>query len=183
MLLRAVGGPRAVELPSTLVRLYQFLTVPSANGVYIHSFVMPAVFDSLVRSQGLSASVAWRVAFVVPFVMITAVAICILLLCEDTPDGPWSKRHLIVEGVPPTLLSGEASTIVGGRATPPATGSDKDVEKAPSDATEKQEPGAPGKARGEVTKTTRMRQITRITFSLQSLALVAPYACSFGRSN
>lgn len=144
---------------------------------------MPAVFDSLVRSQGLSPPVAWRVAFVGPFVMITAVAICILILCEDTPDGPWSNQHRIMEGVSPTVLSGRVTLVTDIEATSPSTGSDKDVEKSPSPSSQKQDTEVPDKACGEVTKAARFGQTMRITFSLQSLALVTPYACSFGRSH
>jgi MFS transporter, NNP family, nitrate/nitrite transporter len=57
---------------------------------------MPAVFDSLVQNQGLTPHVAWRVAFVVPGICITAVALA-LLLCPNTPTGKWSGRHLVVQ--------------------------------------------------------------------------------------
>jgi NNP family nitrate/nitrite transporter-like MFS transporter len=57
-------------------------------------FVMPAVFDSLVR-RGLTPHVAWRVSFVtIPFVMLMTMAITILLFAPDTPTGPWKDRHL-----------------------------------------------------------------------------------------
>lgn len=50
-------------------------------------FVMPALFDSLVTQRGLTPHVAWRVSFIVPFILITATAVGMLLLCEDTPTG------------------------------------------------------------------------------------------------
>ncbi|KAI4280708.1 MAG: hypothetical protein L6R38_004236 [Xanthoria sp. 2 TBL-2021] len=55
-------------------------------------FLMPAIFNSLVQRQGLSESKAWRVAFVVPFILITATAIVMILTCPDTPTGKWSSR-------------------------------------------------------------------------------------------
>lgn len=56
-------------------------------------FVMPALFDVLVKG-GLTEGQSWRVAFIVPFVLITATALGMLALCEDTPTGPWKTRHL-----------------------------------------------------------------------------------------
>jgi len=55
-------------------------------------FVMPAIFDSLGAKQGLTPHVAWRVAFVVPFVLITGTALMMILTCSDTPTGSWSSR-------------------------------------------------------------------------------------------
>jgi NNP family nitrate/nitrite transporter-like MFS transporter len=55
---------------------------------------MPAIYDSLMQSRGLPSHKAWRVAYIVPFIIITAVAMCMLFLCEDTPTGKWSERNL-----------------------------------------------------------------------------------------
>ena len=57
-------------------------------------FVMPAIFNSLVQRQGLSAHAAWRVAFLVPFILITVTALVMVLSCPDTPTGKWSSRAL-----------------------------------------------------------------------------------------
>ncbi|KAH6637569.1 major facilitator superfamily domain-containing protein [Boeremia exigua] len=59
-------------------------------------FVMPAVYKALV-DDGLPGHKAWRVAFVVPGVLIVFVAACLLVLCEDTPTGAWAKRHAAAE--------------------------------------------------------------------------------------
>ena len=59
-------------------------------------FVMPAVYNSLVK-DGLSSHKAWRVSFVVPGVLIVFVALCLLLLCDDTPTGKWSERMAAAE--------------------------------------------------------------------------------------
>lgn len=67
------------------------------SGGGITYFVMPAIFDSLVANQHLTPHVAWRVAFIVPFILITATAILMLLLCPDTPTGKWSDRHLHIQ--------------------------------------------------------------------------------------
>jgi NNP family nitrate/nitrite transporter-like MFS transporter len=55
-------------------------------------FVMPAILNSLVQRQHLTDHVAWRVAFVVPFVLITFTAVIMIVTCPDTPTGPWSSR-------------------------------------------------------------------------------------------
>ncbi|KAL8961377.1 MAG: hypothetical protein Q9183_005316, partial [Haloplaca sp. 2 TL-2023] len=60
-------------------------------------FLMPAIFNSLVQRQGLSESKAWRVAFVVPFILITATALVMILTCPDSPTGKWSSRSRDVQ--------------------------------------------------------------------------------------
>ena len=57
-------------------------------------FLMPAIFDSLVKHQHLSDHVAWRVTFVVPFLAIVSTAIGMMLFCPDTPRGKWSDRDV-----------------------------------------------------------------------------------------
>jgi len=54
---------------------------------------MPAIFDSLVHKRGLTPHVAWRVSFIVPFILIVCTAVGMLLLCQDTPTGKWADRH------------------------------------------------------------------------------------------
>ena len=55
-------------------------------------FLMPSIFDSLVKNQHMSDHVAWRVAFIVPFILIITTALAILLTCSDAPTGKWSTR-------------------------------------------------------------------------------------------
>ncbi|MDI1490244.1 MAG: hypothetical protein OHK93_001444 [Ramalina farinacea] len=55
-------------------------------------FVMPAIVNSLVQYQDLSPHVAWRVSFVIPFILITLTAVVMILTCPDTPTGSWSSR-------------------------------------------------------------------------------------------
>lgn len=59
-------------------------------------FVMPAVYKALV-SDGLTSHKAWRVSFVVPGILIVFVAICIVMLCDDTPTGKWDERMAAAE--------------------------------------------------------------------------------------
>ena len=55
---------------------------------------MPAVYNSLVSKQHIAPHKAWRISFVVPGILIVFVALCLLLLCDDTPTGRWSDRAL-----------------------------------------------------------------------------------------
>ena len=55
-------------------------------------FLMPAIFDSLVKNQHLTPHTAWRVAFVVPFILIVVTALLIIVVCPDAPTGQWSSR-------------------------------------------------------------------------------------------
>ncbi|KIW02470.1 hypothetical protein, variant [Verruconis gallopava] len=64
-------------------------------------FLMPLIYDSLHHNMRLTASQAWRVAFVVPFILITATSLGMLLFCEDTPTGKWSERHDSAIRLPP----------------------------------------------------------------------------------
>ena len=56
-------------------------------------FIMPAVFNGLVDHQGYAADTAWRLAFLVPLVVVLVTAVAMLVLCPDTPDGPWADRQ------------------------------------------------------------------------------------------
>ncbi|KAF2425749.1 nitrate transporter [Tothia fuscella] len=67
------------------------------SGGGITYFLMPAIFDSFMHSHGMSAHKAWRVSFVVPFLIITGTAVLMLLLCPDTPTGKWSERESAIK--------------------------------------------------------------------------------------
>ena len=111
-------------------------------------FLMPALYDSLVHKQNLTPHVAWRVAFVVPGICITAVALGLLFLCPDTPTGKWSERHIAAQknlqakgisaalvDTPGALTDRKASLRNSeGTATPPS-----DQEKTTTEATADQE--------------------------------------------
>ena len=55
-------------------------------------FLMPAIFDSLVGHQHLTPHQAWRVTFVVPFILLVVTAITIILSSPDASTGKWSSR-------------------------------------------------------------------------------------------
>jgi NNP family nitrate/nitrite transporter-like MFS transporter len=67
------------------------------SGGGITYFLMPVIYDSLKKDQGLSSHVAWRVSFIVPFILINSVALGLLLLTDDTPTGKWADRAAAVQ--------------------------------------------------------------------------------------
>jgi NNP family nitrate/nitrite transporter-like MFS transporter len=146
---------------------------------------MPAIFDSLVHKQGLTPHVAWRVSFVVPFILITVTGIGMLFLTEDTPTGSWADRGK------PIAAASHSSTIVsttGGLQDSLAapTGSisfydDKNVVTNSADI----ESGT-GEVRildevqHEVIQKPSFKEAAKVAFSLQTLMLCCGYVCSFG---
>lgn len=162
---------------------------------------MPAIFDSLISAQGLSAHNAWRVAYVVPFIIIVTVALCMLFLCEDTPTGKWSERNLWTKETHSSTYSSDAN-IVDLKSGPSSSGPSAptsvynltatiDVEKkgaqTPPTGTAAADKGTSGVAQGQIDalKTDAVVAPTRkeafkVAFSLPTLAVAIPYACSFG---
>lgn len=160
-------------------------------------FLMPAIFDSLVEKQNLTPHVAWRVAFIVPFICITATAIAMLLLCSDTPTGKWSERHLAVQqnlashGVTVSVVDAPGGIM-------DKKGSDDGSSSPPSQEGEKMQFEATGErkyhdheaqmgeqqmletARGEIIVKPTLREGLKVTFTPQVLVLVGGYFCSFG---
>lgn len=160
-------------------------------------FLMPAIYDSLVANQGLTPHVAWRVAFIVPFICITVTAIAMLILCPDTPTGRWSDRHLAAQqNLASHGISGVVVDVPGELTDKATTGTD-----SPTDSDEKKlgfeavEPKQPGSfaheaqigeqqmldtARGEIVVKPSFREALPVIFSLQTLVQGGAYFCSFG---
>ncbi|KZF24376.1 nitrate transporter CrnA [Xylona heveae TC161] len=164
-------------------------------------FVMPAIFESLVKNQHLSPHTAWRVAFVVPFILITATAIALVLLCPDTPTGKWSERHLAaeqnleahqvdrheVEGQVvdiPEHQAGERKESQPDSITPPAIDMDEKANtegKAYADReAQLGEQQMLDTAKGEVISKPTFREALPVIFSLPTLTLAGCYFCTFG---
>ena len=169
-------------------------------------FLMPAIFDSLVVHQGLSAHVAWRVAFIVPFIIITAVAITMLLVCPDTPTGPWSQRHLAVAqnlashgitgdivDVPGAITDNKnKNTSVSHSAGSSSPGLENDESKLGFTANTDKitasgdheaqvgEQSMLDTARGEIITKPSFKEAGPVLFSLQTLVTCGCYFCSFG---
>lgn len=135
------------------------------------SFLMPAVFDSLVRSQNLAPHVAWRVAYIVPFILITATALAMLFLCEDTPTGKWADRHLAVSSAsvsPPPEYASAGSDV------------EKNKEEAKAPDLESADSSLVATADSEIVVAPTFRDGLSVIFSPHSIALAVPYAFSFG---
>ncbi|SMY29060.1 unnamed protein product [Zymoseptoria tritici ST99CH_1A5] len=166
-------------------------------------FVMPAIFNSLVKDQGLTAHVAWRVTFVVPGIIIAAVALALLLLCQDTPTGKWSDRHQIVESssLRQHGLQGAIVDIPGSvseekekdqRPASSSASSSKvldeeekklDATRGPTFADNEAQLGSAqmlDTARGEVIQSPSFTTILKLSISPQVLVLGIAYFCSFG---
>jgi MFS transporter, NNP family, nitrate/nitrite transporter len=163
-------------------------------------FVMPAIYDSLMKDQHLSSHVAWRVSFIVPFIIITVTAIAMVLLCPDTPTGKWSERHLAVQhnlqahGVRaekivdvPGAITDQKTT---GASTPVGSGDEKrldeeaDVSRAKHGSFDHEatmgEQEMLDAARGEVVMKPSFKEAMSVIFTPQTLVVAACYFCSFG---
>ncbi|CZS95249.1 probable high affinity nitrate transporter NrtB [Rhynchosporium agropyri] len=143
------------------------------SGGGITYFVMPAIFDSLVKNQGLTPHVAWRVAFIVPFVIITAIAMGILFTGEDCPAGKWENRHQMLDGV--MVANSSHNSIMEKSADYKIT-----PEKTKPDPEALNIRTAVDRAEGEVVVAPTLKEGLSVLCSLQTLALALPYACSFG---
>ena len=152
---------------------------------------MPAIYDSLVHSRGLSSHKAWRVAYVIPFVIITFVAMCMLFLCEDTPTGKWSERHLWAKetnGTEPTdgnIVDLNTGTFSSGMTTP-YNAATTDIEKkgAQTPQVQDKEASVMGQMdsifKQETVVAPTRKEALNVALSLSTMAVAIPYACSFG---
>lgn len=161
-------------------------------------FLMPAIFDSLVYQSGLAPHKAWRVAFIVPFIIIVTTAITLLLVCPDTPTGKWSDRHLAAQqhlaehGITanvvqvPGEISAEKSSSLGSNSPPrnPDTKLEFDAtaERKGSFDHEAQigEQQMLDVARGEIVQKPTFKDALPVVLSLQTLVTCGCYFCAFG---
>lgn len=150
---------------------------------------MPAVFDSLVQHRAMTPHKAWRIAYIVPFIIIVAVALGMLLTCEDTPTGKWAERSLntvtAVQDISPLGYSSNDQTlhqvILTSKTTSkePQYAENKKPLNSDSDTQlESQNEILP--TNGEVIVPPTIRTVMRVVLSLPTIALVLQYACSFG---
>lgn len=163
-------------------------------------FVMPAVYESLV-GDGLTPHVAWRVTFVVPGIIITAAALCLLLLCPDTPTGKWADRAQAAENnlrqhaLDPAVIVNIPGTVTptnnnhspspSGTSTPNGTMVEEkklDQSRGTFGDNEAQigESEMLNTARGEIIEKPSLATIFKISFSPQTIVLGAAYFCTFG---
>lgn len=148
-------------------------------------FVMPAIFDSLVADRGLTPHSAWRVAFIVPFILINAIALGMIFLCEDTPTGKWADRHTVIQ----TAEVLERTLTAEGTATPSDSSANSVSEKkkalddkAPVDTERGQvtEIVDIKELNAEIVVAPTFKEMVAVFFSPQTMVLSAGYACSFG---
>ncbi|RHZ62509.1 hypothetical protein CDV55_105058 [Aspergillus turcosus] len=144
-------------------------------------FVMPAIYDSLVHSQGLTPHRAWRVAYVVPFIIIVALALSMLFLCDDTPTGKWCQR----QGSNPIIQSNIVDLHrSSGSDAPSSTNSALPEKKGVSTPqivdTEAQPVIDISLRNSEVIQKPTFGEALRVIFCLPTLAVALQYACSFG---
>ncbi len=124
-----------------------------------------------MNHQHLTAHIAWRVSFIVPFIIITAIALAILFTGEDTPTGKWADRHHAGEplNAPTSLVHSVEKTVEP----------TEELENLETETT--QHLSAVEIAKYEVIVAPTLNEATSVFFSIQTLALAAPYACSFGK--
>ena len=162
-------------------------------------FLMPAIYNSLMKNQHESSHVAWRVSFIVPGVVITVTAIALILCCEDTPTGKWSDRHQAAENsLREHGLEGKVVAVPGIITSSPEAKKSGAQSPASSDiVTEEKklnemrgtfddheaqlgEQAMLDTARGEVIQSPSFSEIFRVIASPQTLVMGACYFCTFG---
>ncbi|KAJ4290870.1 hypothetical protein N0V90_010066 [Kalmusia sp. IMI 367209] len=145
-------------------------------------FVMPAVYNSLVKKQHIAPHKAWRISFIVPGILIVFVALCLLLLCDDTPTGKWSEHISAAED----SLRRHSIVTVTGTITDAPSPSEKDT-TPPLDDDKPKDIEAPysiqadlDTARGEIIQKPSAKTILGVMFNLHTLVPAACYFCTFG---
>ena len=169
-----------VALPSEYSRLLGHDLM--SNGNIMDSFLMPIIFDSLVHHNHLTPKKAWRVAFIVPYILITATAIGQLTLCQDTPTGKWSERHLAVPGTSASIIVDdpglEADKVSNSRESPTVSDEKLKIRELQNrdEETGIGEIETITNARAEIIKTPTIREALPVIFSL--LLFIWRRACS-----
>lgn len=161
-------------------------------GSGISYFVMPALFDSLVRHQHLSDHVAWRVTFIIPFILTCVTILAILLLTDDTPTGSWSARALTLQRRTDTrdAFFNTIRDRKGHNHTSASSTSDTINLKQPTDITERQEDvdyenqinerDLVDAASWELVKKPTTADALKVICSLPVLAVAVAIFCTFG---
>ena len=143
---------------------------------------MPAIFDSLVR-RGERPHKAWRVSFVVPFIIITAVAVALLLLCQDTPNGKWSERQVKTEQNIAQVVDVPGGAIGDHKPSVSGSESPSSVHKGIDDKEAQTSTGTIAiveETKGEVIQKPTFREAFKVASSPQTLVVMFCYFCSFG---
>jgi NNP family nitrate/nitrite transporter-like MFS transporter len=155
-------------------------------------FAMPAIYNSLV-SDGISKHVAWRVAFVVPGILIVSTAISLLVLCPDCPTGKWSERESAADsnlrnhGISCAIVSvpAEANQTNSYHNDSTRSNDTSDKEKEENHHYSDNEVHISAElmnqaAKGEVIQKPSLKEAANVVFSFQTLVTCACYFCTFG---
>lgn len=156
-------------------------------------FVMPAIFNSLVQQHHLTEHVAWRVAFVVPFILITFTALVMILTCPDTPTGAWStrtqevQRHLDMRDTFFSRVGKDRKGLAPSMVSAASLGLSNDTIKLNSargqghySETQAQEDDLLAAASWELVEKPTVRGSAKAILSLPTLTLSVAYFGSFG---
>ncbi|KAL2834049.1 major facilitator superfamily domain-containing protein [Aspergillus pseudoustus] len=144
-------------------------------------FVMPAIYDSLVHGRGLTPHKAWRVAYVVPFIIIVSLALAMLFTCPDTPTGKWADREKPAEQTNIVDLSSTPASGSSANSVNLSNDEKKGVRTPDVIDTEAQQV-----RRGQIDTTDAVieaptaKRYLAIAVDPSALAVALPYACSFG---
>lgn len=150
---------------------------------------MPAIYASLVKSRGLTPHVAWRVAYIVPFIIITLVVLGMLFTCDDAPTGKWStwtKEHRFGNNT----LGNNVMDLSSGSPSrrPSAKDYPADVEQcniSQSQFPDQLASDSEGTAqetfdRANTVAAFSYKDAMGIVFSPSTVAVAIPYGCTFG---
>ncbi|KAF1988298.1 nitrate transporter [Aulographum hederae CBS 113979] len=150
-------------------------------------FVMPAVYNSLV-SDGLSEGTAWRVAFIVPGVLIVVTAIALVALCPDCPTGKWSEREgAVAQNIRSASIDGNVVPIPGsvsahepGSVSDSALSADEKDKKIDPEAHHNGDEQIVEVAQAELIQKPTPKEIFHVIFSPQTFVTGACYFSTFG---
>lgn len=124
-------------------------------------------------------------AFIVPFILIVSTAFGMLLLCDDTPTGKWSERHINAQRLAENAqvaAVGQAGHTSSGTTTPELA-EKTDMEKGNTNTYHHGQPRQ-GEvldvAVGEVVVAPTLKHTLKVVISPQTLFHGATYFCSFG---
>ncbi|KAI1817744.1 nitrate transporter [Poronia punctata] len=150
-------------------------------------FIMPAVFNSFA-ARGYTTGQAWRLAFIVPLIIVIITGVSMLAFCPDTPTGKWSERYILVE--PIDGIAGVSGHVTDKSAVDSSSKSSDSVKEADNEKEKKANYADEAvMSRGEVidiiiegetVQKPTLSSALRILSSPQTLFHIVTYLCSFG---
>lgn len=149
-------------------------------GVGLASLLMPVLYE--VASRTNTVTVSWRLTFILPSLLLVVTGVGCLLLCDDSPSGPWADRHF-VSSDPPPATDIESIKLDGKGGI--AQVSSRELTRNPT--SDSATLGCPTPAR-KLSVASELRPVVRLGFrksvpllaSMQVLMVVLPYVATFG---